>query len=648
MPDNNPPRYQTLVAGLFLAVMVAACFYPVSGHEFLNMDDPFFVEEHHVPEGLTPANIKRAFTLHYGMWMPLTWLSHMADAQLYGQNSAGHHLSGLVIHLASALLLFLTLKMMTGAFYRSLIVAGIFGLHPLNVEPVAYIACRKDLLAAFFWILTLLVYTRYARGPSRRRYLAVCLCFFLGLMAKPVLVTLPLILLLLDYWPLYRFQGKKTAALIVEKLPLLAGSALIGLVTIMTQEQAGALSSLTAISLSDRISNALLSYAAYLGHIFRPSGLSIFYPWPHHLPGWKYAAAALLLLAITVGVAGRRDESPYLLTGWLWFLVALLPAIGIIPVGSHGMADRYAYIPGIGIFIAVIWAGADIAKQWQARKAVIVLIVSAIILAMGAASRHQLGFWKNSETVFRHALDVTTGNYAAHNNLARALMEKGNWDEAREHLTRALMIHPGFPQAHNNLGVLLVAEKQSRQAMDHFAMAIDRYPDFTEAHYNLAKALMAEGSHTLALNHFKQALDINPGYKNAPDIHYRIGRIMMARNKPDRAAASFHQALQLDPGLTEAAKSLAEIYKAARRYDQAIELYQQLLRLHPECDISITYNLACLFSLKNDPETALAWLGKSLKAGFSRYEWMEADRDLDNIRHHPDFQELMKKCRPAE
>ncbi|MEW6079410.1 MAG: tetratricopeptide repeat protein [Thermodesulfobacteriota bacterium] len=648
MRNNMSRPYQTLAACFFLAVIVTVLFYPVTGHEFLNMDDPFFVQEHHVPGGLTPANIKRAFTLHYGMWMPLTWLSHMVDAQLYGLKPAGHHLTSLIIHLANTLLLFLALRSMTGAFYRSLIIAAIFGVHPLQVEPAAYIACRKDLLAAFFWVLTILGYTRYVHRPSRCRYLAVCLCFFLGLMAKPVLVTLPLILLLLDYWPLYRFNKGKTAALIMEKLPLLAGSILIGLVTVFTQEQAGAMTSLSDIPLSSRIANALVNYAAYLGHIFWPTDMAIFYPWQQQLPGWKYVGAALLLLTITVGLVSRREESPYLLTGWFWFLIALLPVIGIIPVGSHGMADRYAYIPGIGVLIAAVWTAGDITRQWRIKTPFIIICLSALFLVLGIISRHQIGYWKNSETVFRHALDVTTGNYAAHNNLARTLMEKRIFDEARDHLNRAIMIHPDFPQAHNNMGVLLAAEKQGRKALGHFARAIDLYPGFTEAHYNMANELMAGGAHTLALNHYRQALRIRPDYQNAADIHYRIGLIMTQRRKTDKAAASLRQALSLDPGHIEATNALAAIFKAGRHYDQAIGLYQQLLEKRPDCSISIAYNLACLYSLKSDPDTAVAWLKKSIEAGFSHCEWLEADSELDHIRHTKDFQDLMKQFRPAK
>lgn len=640
--------YQTTLACLFLTVMVAGLFYPLSGHDFLNMDDPFFVEEHHVPDGLTLDNIKRAFTLHYGMWMPLAWLSHMADCQLYDLRPAGHHLTSLFIHAANTLLLFLVLRFMTGAFYKSLTVASIFALHPLNVEPVAYIACRNGLLAACFWLLTMLAYTRYARQPSIRQYLLVCLCFCLGLMTKPVLVTLPLILLLLDYWPLNRFGDKKPVSLIAEKLPLLAVSAIIGLVTIITQQQAEALSSLSAIPLSDRVANALVSYTTYLGHVFWPSGLAIFYPWPQHLPWWKTIAAAALLMMISINVIRRREESPDRFVGWLWFVIALLPVIGIIRIGSHGMADRYAYIPGIGIFITIVWSAATGFEEWRVKKTIIGLSVLAVLIALGFSSRRQLGYWQNSETVFRHALAVTTDNYAAHNNLARALMEKGSLKEARSHLNQALKIHPEFPQAHNNLGVLLAAENKTGQAIAHFSQALQHRPEFTEAHYNMANALFAGGSYAMALTHYKQALCIDPAYEHAAGIHTRIGLIMAIQKKTNKAVAGFQQALSIDPGHLEAADKLAGVYKASGQYDQAIALYQQLLQERPDCSISITYNLACLHALKNDPAAAVVWLGKSVAAGFTQYELLKVDKELDNIRHTRAFQALTEKIGPTD
>jgi len=600
---------QTGLACFFLAAIILAIFYPVNKHDFINMDDPFFVEDHHVPEGLSLKNIKRSFTLHYGMWMPLTWLSHMADCHLYGPRPAGHHLTSLLVHLVNTVLLFLLLRSMTGAFYKSLTVAALFAMHPLNVEPAAYIACRKDLLAAFFWMLTILAYTHYARRSSTKQYISVCLCFSLGLMAKPVMVTLPLILLLLDYWPLNRFQGKSLIALIKEKLPLLAASVIIGLITIITQQEAEALS---GIPLSGRIGNALISYMTYLGHIFWPSGLAIFYPWPQRLSCWKTTAAGALLLLITYSIISRRKESPYAIVGWFWFIIVLLPVNGVIPVGSHAMADRYAYIPGIGIFMVIAWSAEAVFKPWRVKKPLIILSVLIVLIALGFMSRRQLGHWQNSETVFRHALTVTDNNYAAHNNLARALLERGLLEEARSHLNRALMIHPDFPQAHNNLGVLLAAQKKTDLAQAHFETAIEYRPDFTEAHYNMANELFAAGSHTTALNHYKKVLDINPSHKHAADIHFRIGLIMAARQRTEKAMTSFQQALSIDSGHIEAAEKLADIYKTTGQYDQAIALYQRLIQKRPDCSISIAYNLACLFSLKKDPATAMAWLKKSV------------------------------------
>ena len=639
---------RTIPALLLLIVMAAALFYPVRGYEFLNMDDPFFIERHHVPQGLTPENIKRALTLHDCMWMPLTWLSHMTDYQLYGSKPAGHHLTSLMIHVLNVLLLFLALRFLTGAFYRSWLVAAIFALHPLNVEPVAFIACRKGLLAALFWLLAILVYTGYARHKSVGRYLLTVLCFFLGLTAKPMPVTLPLVFLLLDYWPLNRFSTEKPMSLLAEKLPLLAISLVMGIVAVITQQEANALPTLSAIPFTDRIGNALISYMVYLGRLFWPSGLAIFYPWPQSTAWGKAAASGLLLLATTLVVIIRRKKQPFAFSGWLWFVITLLPVIGIIPLGGHAMADRYAYIPGMGILFAAVWVAADIIKHRPAGKWLAVLCVLCLLTALGLVSRRQLAYWQNSETVFRHALAVTTGNYAAHNNLARTLVEQGRIKEARPHLEQALAIHPEFPQAHNNLGVLLAAEGRIAAALDHFARAVANRPDFAEAHYNLANALLADGHPDEALTHYQRVLDMDPAYKHAALIYHRLGLIRLQKQKPTEAAESFRQALSLDPGQVEATEMLAGIYKSAGRYDEAVDLYRRLLERRPEYSITITYNLACLFALKNDPATAVTWLKESIASGFSQVELLAVDRDLDNIRQTPAFRALIKPCDSLE
>lgn len=633
--------YQTGLACFALFVMVLSLYYPLSGHDFLNMDDPFFIDTHHVPEGLTPDNLKRAFTMHYGMWMPLTWLSHMADSQLYGLRPAGHHLTSLFIHCMNTLLVFLVFTAMTGAFYRSWLGAAIFALHPLNVEPVAYIACRKGLLAALFWLAAILAYSGYTRHKSVKRYLLTVLLFVLGLMAKPVLVTLPLIFLLLDFWPLNRFQTEKPVTLVKEKIPLLILSLLAGLVAIFTQQQAQALSTLSSIPLSDRIASVLVSYTAYLGHIFLPSGLAVFYPWPHNLPGWKVLSAGVLLLLLTIKTVSSRSDSPYAVTGWFWFIIVLLPVSGLIPLGSHAMADRYAYIPIIGIIIVVVWGGAAIVKLLHVKTALICLFILPLLLFLGLSSRRQLGYWENDETVFRHALEVTTGNYAAHNNLARALLEKGDREEALRHLNMALMFHPAFPQAHNNMGVLLAAEGRMESALSHFSRAIDLRPDFAEAHYNMANALLAQKAHTEALTHFRRVLEINPEYKHAADIHYHIGAILLSRQQTQKARTRFHKARSIAPGHIGATTGLAGVYKASGEYDRAIALYKEMLLTHPECSISITYNLACLSALQNEPQKAAAWLEKSIDEGFCQYDLLKSDPDLQNIRQTPCFQSLI-------
>ncbi|MFP4446728.1 MAG: TPR end-of-group domain-containing protein [Desulfosudaceae bacterium] len=635
-------RSATLLACLCLAAVVLAVFYPVHEHDFLNMDDPFFVEKNQVPEGLSPANIKRAFTMHYGMWMPLTWLSHMTDAQVYGRNPAGHHLTSLFIHMANAVLLFLLLRIMTGAFYKSLLVAALFALHPVNVESVAYIAARKGLLAAFFWILTLLAYTWYVRRPSASRYLLTFCCFFLGLMAKPVLVTLPLILLLLDYWPLDRCGKGRRKKLILEKLPLLALAVLISLVTLFTQPQANALTPLDTVSQSAGLTAVLVNYVIYLKHIFWPVELAIFYPWPQSLSWWQPLGAAILLLSVLFKVIRDRLEMPYALVGWFWFLISLLPMIGLIRIGSHALADRYAYLPAIGIFMVIVWGGAAFLAERQWKKPGMALGLAMLFIffiILGVRCRYQLSFWENNETIFRHALAVTKNNYAAHNNLGRAMAEQGRPNVALRHITEALRIYPEFSQAHNNLGVLL-ADHSPARARHHFSLAIDLRPDFAEAHYNLAELFFKNGDYTRALTHYRRTLEINAVYPCAEVIHFRIGRIMASRNKEKKALAHLHQAWSRNPEYIEAADQLARLYKNSGHYAEAIQVYLTLIQHRPDCSASIAYNLACLYAMQNEQKTAVSWLKQSIEAGFSNMEQLKSEKELDNIRETGYYQKL--------
>jgi protein O-mannosyl-transferase len=450
-------RRLSLALGAALALLTLAAWLPALGNGFVNLDDPYYVTaQPHVLPGITRAGLAWAATAKVASnWHPLTMLSHMLDCQLFGLDPAGHHATSLLLHLANVLLLFEVLRRMTGAAGRSAAVAALFAVHPTHVESVAWVAERKDVLSALFWILAMGAWARYARRPSSGRYLLVALLMILGLMAKPMVVTLPFALLLLDVWPLGRLHlGWKRLA--IEKLPLLALSAASSLITLRYQQTS--LAPLDVVPWSLRAANALVSYVAYLGKLFLPRDLAVFYPIPLAIPGWRAAGAALLLVALTALAVWRARREPWLLTGWLWFLGTLVPVIGLVQVGRQAMADRYTYIPSIGLFLAVVWSVAELAR---ARRAVLATAAVVVILALAAITRVQVGYWSDSATLFRHALAATgDGNYLAHIGLGKALMGEKDWDGAAEQFRAVLARYPYMREARAGLETVLRAKEE--------------------------------------------------------------------------------------------------------------------------------------------------------------------------------------------
>lgn len=440
-----------------LGLLTLTAFLPSLGNGFVNLDDGIYVTGNPmVKKGLTGEGFAWAWTANVANnWHPLTVLSHMLDCTLFGLNAAGHHGTSLLLHMANVLLLFEVLRRMTGAPWRSAAVAGLFAVHPLHVESVAWVAERKDVLSAFFWILAMGVWSRYARQPSVGRYLLVALMMTLGLMAKPMVVTLPFALLLLDVWPLRRMR---TGWLIVEKLPLLALSAAASLVTI--RYQTTSLVPLEILPWRVRLANAAISYAVYLGKTVLPRKLAVFYPIPIEIPAWKAVGAAVLIFALTALALWRAREVPWLLVGWLWFLGTLVPVIGLVQVGRQAMADRYTYIPSIGLFLAVCWGLPALVanRRWRAALAGATVL---ILLLLTAATWVQVRHWSNSVTLFRHALAVTRGNYVAHVALAKALASRRDWAGAAEHYRAALRMRPRLREA--RLGLEEALSKSGRE-----------------------------------------------------------------------------------------------------------------------------------------------------------------------------------------
>ena len=501
-------RYATVLCMVLIAVTIGV-FLQTANHSFINYDDPGYVTENpRVRGGWTVENIVWAFSSTVmSNWHPLTWLSHMADVQLYGLDPRGHHLTNVFFHAASTLLLFFLLAQITGAPWLSLFVAALFALHPLHVESVAWVAERKDVLSGFFWFLTLLLYAGYVKRGGTARYLLAILSFAVGLMAKPMLVTLPVVLLLMDYWPFNRFpqdpdfggirgifhRTSPLWALVKEKIPFLVLSSLSAAVTMVAQKQGGAMKTLAAIPIDLRIGNAMVAYVRYIGKMIWPQDLALLYPLPSSIPLW-HAIGSFLLLVLLSGMAIHfLRRYPYIVTGWLWFLVTLIPVIGVVQVGGQSMADRYTYIPLTGLFIMVSWGIADLLKGRRYRQVLLAILAGLVLFASAVLTWRQLDYWKGNLTLYRHTLNVTTGNYQILNNYGIALAQEGRLDEAIDQYLASLKIDPNRPATHNNLGFAYFRKGMVDHAILRFQMAIALNPDYAEAHTNLGIAYGKKG-----------------------------------------------------------------------------------------------------------------------------------------------------------
>ncbi len=467
--EGEPVPLPLLVAAA-LALLTLLAFLPVLGNGFVLLDDGLYVTSNsHVQKGITLAGLAWIWSVNVANnWHPLTLLSHMLDCQIFGLVPAGHHLTSLLLHVANVLLLFEILRRITGALWRSAAVSALFAVHPLHVESVAWVAERKDVLSAFFWILAMGAYARYVRQPSRGRYLVVFVAMLLGLMAKPMVVTLPFVLLLMDIWPFGRLRfepgwGRGLARLMREKLPLLGLSAAASVITL--RYQTTSIVDLEVVPWHLRLANAAISYVVYLGRAFLPRNLAVFYPLPFDVSVWKGAGAAALVALLTALAVRRARTAPWLLVGWLWFLGTLVPVIGLIQVGRQAMADRYTYLPSIGLFLAVCW-GLPALVGSDVRRRVLLAVASLVaILTLAAVTRMQVRYWSNSVTLFQHAVEVTEGNYVAHVGLAKAFMQEKRWSEAAESYRAALILRPGLREARLGLDQALREEGRRRRAL---------------------------------------------------------------------------------------------------------------------------------------------------------------------------------------
>ena len=512
------PGLLKLFICLLLGLGTVVIYAPVRHYAFVKLDDDDYITQNpHVIFGLTRGNVGWAFT-HFrsSNWHPLTWLSHILDVQLWGLNAGGHHLTSVVFHALTAVLLFLVFTSMTEAPWQSAFVAAVFAWHPLHVESVAWISERKDVLSAFFWVLTMAAYVYYIRKPQLLRYALVMALFACGLMSKPMLVTLPLVLLLLDYWPLGRagFAGndvRKWFNLILEKAPLFALAALSALITLSTQLRSGAMRSSLEFPWPARVSNAVVAYVDYLWHFIWPAKLAVFYPFPSSIPLWQSAGAGLLLAAITTATILLTKRHPYLSVGWLWYIGTLIPVIGLIKVGEQAMADRYTYLPLIGVSIMVGWGAPEILEKTQRPKFAAQILFAAIAFLLILATQRQLRYWHDSFTLFHRAISVTSDNWLAHNNLSNALLDQpGELEAAKHEALEALRIRPNYPQANLNLGVILLRQGDTPKAILYLEKAAAGQPSWSDAHFNLGAALMVAGKVNEAIAQFYQTLRLDP------------------------------------------------------------------------------------------------------------------------------------------
>jgi tetratricopeptide (TPR) repeat protein len=613
LPAKLTRNQLSAVICLWLALVTAALYWPMLHHDFIShYDDASYITDNsHVNAGLTGPEVVWAFQSGYaGNWHPLTWISHMLDCQLYGLNPAGHHLTNLLFHIANTLLLFFWLKQLTNAVWRSAFVAALFAWHPVHVESVAWAAERKDVLSACFWLLALIAYSRYVTSDrcqvtrtnsilsqacqaeaSERRLITchVSLYYFLalfffacGLLSKPMVVTLPFVLLLLDYWPIQRFNRSTIQRLFLEKLPFFALSLAECIITYSVQQSAGAFWSSAVLPLHLRLENALMVYSRYLSKVFWPVDLALIYPYPHRWPILLLLSAAVMLAVWSALFLWRARRNPHLLTGWLWFLGTLVPTIGLVQVGVQSMADRYLYLPAIGLFLAVAWSLNDFV-QWlpPARKMVILAGIAALAGCL-IVTRVQLSYWQNSLTVFLHTVNVTTDNYAACNFLGNVFEKAGRTDKALLLYEESVRLQPDFPMGQFNLGMLLLESGRPAEASNHLAVAARLMPHNPEAQYDLGLFLRRYGSPADAMDRFRAALAAKPDFPAAlndlawilatdPDPKLRSGAEAVRLAERACALTRNQQAVYLT--------TLAAAYAETGRYDDAIATIQTAAEL---------------------------------------------------------------------
>jgi len=602
-----PPRDVVVCAAL--AAMVLVVYSQTAGFPFILLDDDSLILKNpHLRGGLTAEGVRWAFsTVMDAGWIPLVWLSRLLDVSLFGMDAGKHHLVNVLFHLLNTLLLFRVLREATGRAWESGFVAALFAVHPLHVESVAWVTERKDVLAAFFWMLSLGAYVRYAERPGIGRYGAVLLFFLLGLMSKPIMVTFPFVLLLLDYWPLGRLRTSPDSSgdlptryppvapgrLLLEKLPLFLFSAAISAVTYFAQKSIGAVTPIGANPLWARAGNALQSYALYLRRGIWPSDLAVFYPHPGpNLDLWKPAAAGLFLVAATTWVVRRAGTRRWLATGWFWYLGTLVPVLGLVQVGGNAMADRNAYLPMIGIYLVAAWGAGESVSRFRVPGVVTAVAASICLFALTACAWVQVGYWRGSEPLFRRALAVTEGNWLAHSLIGQIDSMAGRNEAAVAHYREALRIWPDLPEVHNGLGEVLDRMGRTEEALENFEEEVRIQPRFAPAHYNLGVVRYRIGKVREAAASFREVLAIQPDH---PEAHNNLGVWLLDAGRVDEAIAHFREALAVRPAYAEAERNLGMALSRTGALGEAIDHLREAVRLRPDF-VEARNNLGVLYA----------------------------------------------------
>jgi tetratricopeptide (TPR) repeat protein len=598
----------------------------------------------------------------------------MLDVTLFGTEPGMHHLVNVALHCVNSVLLFVVLRRMTGALWRPFAVAALFALHPLHVESVAWISERKDVLSTLFGMLAMLAYSSYVARRGAWRYAMVALMLALGLMAKPMLVTLPFVLLLLDVWPLSRVKAgqgaKEVVRLVLEKVPLFALAAASSVLTFIAQRAGGAVERIEVLPLAERLANAATAYAAYLAKMLWPVNLSFFYPYPATVHPLTLAVSLVVLAALTAAAFMTLRRFPYAAVGWFWYLGTLVPVIGIVQVGAQSMADRYTYIPLVGIFMALAWGVHELAGNMRYTRQVRWAGLALVLLVLTGLTRVQAGYWKDSATLFSRALAVTRDNFVAHTNLAAALFEQGDNQAAMDHAGEALRIKPTYVPAMSNLGLGLMRQQRFAEAAGIFRQALAYDPGNVNARLNLGASLLSLGRVDEAAAQAREILQGHPGHAGAsalmekvkvrqfemderirsmnnliaiePDnavLRFRLAGLERARGNTDEAVAHYEKALELKPGFREAQHALALLYSEQGRDDEALAVLEEVLRSHPE-DTNALYNTACIHARQGRTDQALQALRKAVAQGFTNRELLRTDPDLANLRGTPGYREL--------